>query len=70
MNELLAVVLTSREQCETDFKLILKESEAIVEQLGTEIKEPRVAAKQINRTNTQAAVSGVADFFSRVTIQL
>ena len=33
VSELLAVVRTSREQCETDFKVILKESEEIAEQL-------------------------------------
>ena len=44
VSELLAVVRTSHEQCETDFKLILKESEEIAEQLGTDMKRPRVAA--------------------------
>ena len=48
VSELLAVVRTSREQCKTDFKVILKESEEIAEQLATEIKGRKVAAKQAN----------------------
>ena len=61
VSELLAVVRTSREQCETDFKVILKEFEEIAEQLGTEMKGPRVAANfakqaKLTEPTRQAAV--------------
>ena len=63
VSELLAVVQTSREQCETDFKVIFKESEEITEQLGTEIKGARVSVKQASRTNTSN--SSAEEYYGR-----
>ena len=63
VSELPAVVRTSREQCETDFKINLKESEEIAEQLGTEIKGPRVSAERANRINTPS--SSAEEYYRR-----
>ena len=51
VSELLAVVRTRREQCETDFKVILNKSEEIAEQLGTEIKAPMQGSCKASKQN-------------------